>query len=130
MHAVQADFCEHPSVGPVLKRADVVLVNNEVFTARLNERLSWLFLDLPEGARVVSLKAFAANFTLSAYNRHSPLAIVRQGEERRYKPKSVSWKAEGGTYFIASIDRRKLVRFNVREEERARRAEADKAGGQ
>lgn len=30
MHVIKADFCEHPDVGPVMKRADVVLVNNEV----------------------------------------------------------------------------------------------------
>lgn len=30
MSTVEADFCEHPLVGEVLKRADVILVNNEV----------------------------------------------------------------------------------------------------
>jgi [histone H3]-lysine79 N-trimethyltransferase len=30
MKVVEADFCEHPLVGEVLKRADVILVNNEV----------------------------------------------------------------------------------------------------
>lgn len=31
MSVVEADFCEHPLVGEVLKRADVILVNNEVY---------------------------------------------------------------------------------------------------
>lgn len=31
MHTVEADFCEHPQVGEVLRRADVILVNNEVY---------------------------------------------------------------------------------------------------
>ena len=95
------------------------------FTAPLNERLSWLFLDLPSKAQIVSLKAFAAGFTLSQYNCGSPLAIIDQGKERRYKPKSVSWKAEGGSYFVAKVDRRPLERFLKREEERKREREAN-----
>mgnify|MGYP002717697457 CR=1 FL=1 len=30
MHVREANFCESPEVGEVLRRADVVLVNNEV----------------------------------------------------------------------------------------------------
>lgn len=35
MSVVEADFCEHPQVGEVLKRADVILVNNEVYVVSL-----------------------------------------------------------------------------------------------
>lgn len=73
------------------------------FTSSLNERLSLLFLDLPDSTRIVSLKAFASSFTLSAHNRHSPLAILRQGPELRYPRNSVSWKSEPGTYFIGKV---------------------------
>lgn len=97
------------------------------FTAPLNERLSWLFLDLPSTAQIASLKAFAAGFTLSQYNCGSPLAILDQGRERRYKAKSVSWKAEGGGYFVARVDRRPLERFLKQEEDRKRARE--EAGG-
>ncbi|ORY54593.1 histone methylation protein DOT1-domain-containing protein [Leucosporidium creatinivorum] len=131
MSTVEADFCEHPLVGEVLKRADVILVNNEVFTSSLNERLSLLFLDLPDSTRIVSLKAFASSFTLSAHNRHSPLAILRQGPELRYPRNSVSWKSEAGTYFIGKVDRGLLQKFDEREAKRAakraQREAADKA---
>lgn len=132
MKVVEADFCESPEVGQVLKRADVVLVNNEVcvlflvaflpagvgpdcipsrsFSSSLNERLSLLFLDLRSGTKIVSLKAFASSFTLSAHNRHSPLAILRQGPERHYSRKSVSWKDEGGTYFIGTVSSLRSIR--------------------
>lgn len=33
MHVREANFCESPEVGEVLRRADVVLVNNEVCVA-------------------------------------------------------------------------------------------------
>jgi H3 lysine-79-specific histone-lysine N-methyltransferase len=40
MATVEADFCESPQVGEVLKRADVILVNNEVFVFPLSTLLS------------------------------------------------------------------------------------------
>ncbi|KAK4052362.1 Nucleosomal histone H3-Lys79 methylase [Microbotryomycetes sp. JL201] len=121
MNVVEADFCEHPQAGEVLKRADVILVNNEVFTSSLNERLSLLFLDLRSGTKIVSLKAFASSFTLSAHNRHSPLAIIRQGPALTYPRNSVSWKSESGTYYIGHIDRSMLEKFDEQEQQRAGR---------
>lgn len=70
----------------------------------------------------MSLKAFASSFTLSAHNSSSPLAILDQGAQRHYNSKSVSWKGEGGTYFIGRIDRGLLERFIAREKRRAIRA--------
>ncbi|SCV71627.1 BQ2448_3215 [Microbotryum intermedium] len=125
MEVVEADFCEHPLVGQVLKRADVILVNNEVFSSLLNQRLSLLFLDLASGTRIVSLKAFANSFSLSAHNRHSPLAILDQGQPLTYGRQSVSWKEEGGKYFIGRIDREKVANFD--EKERRRREKREKA---
>ncbi|SGY62751.1 BQ5605_C007g04730 [Microbotryum silenes-dioicae] len=134
MEVIEADFCEHPLVGQVLKRADVILVNNEVltrsahlyrFSSLLNQRLSLLFLDLASGTRIVSLKAFAHSFNLSAHNRHSPLAILDQGQPLTYGRQSVSWKEEGGKYFIGRIDREKVARFD--EKERRRREKREKA---
>ncbi|KWU42969.1 histone-lysine N-methyltransferase, H3 lysine-79 specific, partial [Rhodotorula sp. JG-1b] len=112
MHVREANFCESPEVGEVLRRADVVLVNNEVFTSSLNERLSWLFLELPPSAKIVSLKPFLPpSFKLSSHNVHSPLAILSQYPPLRYTSNCVSWKPEGGTYFLARIDRGRVERF-------------------
>lgn len=41
MKSVEADFCEHPLVGEVLKRADVILVNNEVCVCSLSPCMSY-----------------------------------------------------------------------------------------
>ncbi|GAA6043304.1 hypothetical protein JCM8097_001174 [Rhodosporidiobolus ruineniae] len=121
MQVVEADFCEHPMVGEVMRRADVVLVNNEVFTSSLNERLSWLFLDLPNTAKIISLKPFLStksHHTITSHNVHSPFAILSQSPALRYKPGSVSWKMEGGTYFLSRVDRSRVERFLRKEGER------------
>lgn len=54
----EGDFRYHPEVGRRLAQADVVLVNNEVFPSSLNIELTHLFLDLKDGAIIVSLKPF------------------------------------------------------------------------
>ncbi|BGP50254.1 Nucleosomal histone H3-Lys79 methylase [Rhodotorula kratochvilovae] len=122
MKVVEADFTTCAEVGEVMRRADVVLVNNEVFTAKLNQSLSWLFLDLPPSARIVSLKPFVPDkFVLSSHNANSPLAILNQQPARRYRPGSVSWKMEGGSYYVARVDRGRVERFQEREREREER---------
>ncbi|GAA6007285.1 histone methyltransferase DOT1 [Rhodotorula paludigena] len=122
MRVVEADFCESSEVMSVLRRADVVLVNNEVFTATLNERLSWLFLELPATAKIVSLKPFMPDkFKLSSHNANSPAAILNQSLPQRYKAASVSWKMDGGTYYLTRIDRARVERFQLRERERDER---------
>lgn len=93
----------------------------------MNERLSWLFLELPPSAKIVSLKPFLApSFKLSSHNVHSPLAILAQYPPLRYTSNCVSWKPEGGTYFLARIDRGRVERFQDKERERERRREGEK----
>ncbi|BGP01971.1 Histone-lysine N-methyltransferase, H3 lysine-79 specific [Rhodotorula toruloides ATCC 204091] len=128
MKVVEADFCEYPEVMQVLRTASVVLVNNEVFTSTLNQRLSWLFLELPDTCKIVSLKPFLPpNFSLSAHNANSPLAIINQGPALHYGPGSVSWKEGGGSFFVSRVDRARVQRWLEREGKREREKERKRA---
>lgn len=129
MRTTLADFCDSPDVGQVLRRADVVLVNNEVFSSLLNDRLSLLFLELRSDTLIVSLKAFASSFTISAYNLNSPFAMIDQGSEYRYGKKSVSWKDEGGTYWIGKVDRTRVERWLAGEKKRELKRKAREEEG-
>lgn len=109
VEAWTGDFGEHPGVRDILKRADVVLVNNYAFLPKTNENLSLLFLDLPDGAQIVSLKPFVPpDFRLTQRTLSSPLAILRV-TERLYTSGCVSWADGGGKYYIQTVDR-SLVR--------------------
>ncbi|TKY88196.1 hypothetical protein EX895_002906 [Sporisorium graminicola] len=109
VEAWTGDFGEHTGVRDVLKRADVVLVNNYAFLPKTNENLSLLFLDLPDGAQIVSLKPFVPpDFRLTQRTLSSPLAILRV-TERAYTSGCVSWADGGGRYYIQTVDR-SLVR--------------------
>ena len=92
---LEGDFRDH-NLGTDLQRADVVVVNNYAFEPKLNDELSRLFLDLKEGATVVSLKPFVpSNWRLKEFNAESPVAILRV-EEREFRPGMVSWCVKGG----------------------------------
>ncbi|KAJ3288674.1 Nucleosomal histone H3-Lys79 methylase [Borealophlyctis nickersoniae] len=54
----QGDFLDDPEIHEVLKRADVIFVNNYAFDAELNQGILAKFLDLKESATVISLRSF------------------------------------------------------------------------
>jgi len=104
----RGDFMKNDNIRDVIKRADVVLVNNEVFTPELNNDLVNLFLDLKEGCKIVSLKSFVPQgHKIRSYNLNNPVNLL-DVERKSYSTKSVSWKDDGGDYFIATKDSRRL----------------------
>ena len=114
-HLEKGDFTVNAKILDVLKRADVILVNNQVFTPKLNDALTTLFLDLKEGARIVSLKSFVPNgHKISARNSDSVLNLLRV-EQKEYFSKCVSWTDQGGNYYISTKDSTAVARFHAQD---------------
>lgn len=110
-HLVRGDFLEEESIINVLKRADVVLINNQAFTPQLNDKLINHFLDMKEGCRIVSLKSFVpAGHKIQSRNLNSPINLLKV-QQKNYWSNSVSWTDVGGTYFIATKDSSRLKAF-------------------
>jgi H3 lysine-79-specific histone-lysine N-methyltransferase len=108
----RGDFMTNVNIREALKRADVVLVNNEVFTPELNNDLVNLFLDLKDGCKIVSLKSFVPhNHKITSYNLNNPVNLL-DVVEKTYSSKSVSWKGEGGQYFVATKDSKRLKPYS------------------
>ncbi|EEA28331.1 Nucleosomal histone H3-Lys79 methylase [Talaromyces marneffei ATCC 18224] len=108
---VQGDFLTEQSVIEVLKRADVVLINNQAFTPQLNNELINHFLDMKEGCKIVSLKSFVpAGHKITSRNLNSPINLL-DVRQLNYWSDSVSWTDVGGTYFIARKDSSRLKAF-------------------
>lgn len=101
IHLEEGDFTENPNIQKALQRADVVLVNNEVFSTALNQRLVDLFLDLKDGCQIISLQSFKADQTFSERNENSATRNLYV-EKKLYFPGDVSWKADGGSYFVTT----------------------------
>ncbi|KAI9768238.1 MAG: Nucleosomal histone H3-Lys79 methylase [Geoglossum simile] len=107
----RGDFQKNHNIAKVLKRADVVLVNNQAFTPELNNGLMDLFLDLREGCQIVSLKSFVPHdHKITSRNFNSPVHLLNV-ERKEYFSDSVSWTNAPGTYFVARKDSTKLKAF-------------------
>lgn len=108
---VRGDFLQEQSIIDVLKRADVVLINNQAFTPQLNNEIINHFLDMKEGCQIVSLKSFVpAGHKIQSRNLYSPINLLKV-KQLNYWSNSVSWTDVGGTYFIATKDSSRLKAF-------------------
>ena len=111
----EADFLASSSlVSAALREADVVLINNYVFSPETNESLSLMFLDLKDGAKVVSLKPFvhtSGETAITSRNVGSPANILVQSKPIRFDRGCVSWSAEGGIFYIAEVNRNRLKEY-------------------
>ncbi|KAK9458532.1 histone methylation protein DOT1-domain-containing protein [Lipomyces oligophaga] len=103
------DFTKNKKILAAMGKADVVLVNNYAFDAELNDNLVNMFLDLREGAKVVSLKTFApVGHKISAHNSEATINMLSGVQELEFFSNSVSWTNSPGKYYVATIDREKL----------------------
>ncbi|KIY47005.1 DOT1-domain-containing protein, partial [Fistulina hepatica ATCC 64428] len=100
------DMLTSARIDELLPEADVVLVDNKVFAETLNEALRPKFLDLKEGALVVSLKPFVSALNARVTERNvDDISTIFDVTEHRYGSGSVSWGPSGGTYYIHRVDR-------------------------
>ena len=108
---IRGDFTNNAEIAPVLKRADVVLVNNQAFTPALNDTLLSMFLDLKDGCQVVSLKPFVPEGHKISMRNIGSVANLFVQKRYEYFSESVSWTDQGGFFYIATKDRRPLDEF-------------------
>ena len=116
----EADFLESPQiVEPIHAKADVILVNNFVFSPVTNERLSLMFPALKEGAQIVSLRPFCERpgaAPISDRNENAIESILIQSKPIEFGRRHVSWTDEGGRYYIATVDRSRRKAFEEAKE--------------
>ena len=111
VNLLEGDFLEDARLPPIMQRVDVVLVNNVLFGSTLNENLTRLFLDLKDGARVVSLKSFVPEgWRLDERKRESILGML-EVEKKLFWGGCVSWTGTGGDYFVATKDTKRIERI-------------------
>ncbi|KAF7437292.1 Nucleosomal histone H3-Lys79 methylase [Pleurotus ostreatus] len=99
------DMLKSKKLVEYLPKADVVLVDNKVFDEALNEKLRPMFLDLKDGAIVVSLKPFSPVNARVTERNVDDMTGIFEVTERPYHSGSVSWGPSGGVYYIHRVDR-------------------------
>lgn len=111
---IEGDFLENSDINEIISRADVILINNQVFTPELNNNITMKFLDVKEGARIVSLKSFVPDGWIMKQRNLNDLRNKLQVVKKQYWSNSVSWTDEGGDYYIATVDSKRLQKFALR----------------
>ncbi|KAJ7898790.1 S-adenosyl-L-methionine-dependent methyltransferase [Mycena leptocephala] len=102
----EGNMLESPRVDDLIRKADVVLVNNKVFTPALNEQLRSKFLDLKEGAYIVSLAPFVQALNVRLTERNvSDSGQIFVASKHQYLSGDISWCSSGGPYYIHCVDR-------------------------
>jgi H3 lysine-79-specific histone-lysine N-methyltransferase len=108
----RGDFRESTATKEAMRRADVILVNNEVFGSDLNQNLIDMFLDLKDGCKIVSLKSFVpTGYKRTPRNTENPVNLL-DNERKEYSNNFVSWKDDRGSYYIATKDSARLGKFD------------------
>ncbi|KIX08262.1 uncharacterized protein Z518_02918 [Rhinocladiella mackenziei CBS 650.93] len=111
VHLIHGDFLKNEQVRQVLKKADVILVNNQAFTAELNDKLKYVFLDLKEGCQIVSLKPFRSPaHKIKDSNVNDPVNVLAVMEKDRWSG-MVSWTDDPGKWYHQRKDSRELEVF-------------------
>ena len=111
INLIHGDFLEKREIRDVLKRADVILINNQAFTAELNDKLKYVFLDLKEGCQIVSLKPFRSpTHQIKTSNSEDPINVLQVEEKQRFSG-MVSWADDQGKWYLSRKDSRELQAF-------------------
>jgi H3 lysine-79-specific histone-lysine N-methyltransferase len=112
VNLIRGDFTDNTEISAVLRRADIVLVNNQAFTPALNDKLRDMFLDLKNGCQVVSLKPFVPEGHKISMRNISDVGNLFVQKKYDYFSKCVSWTDQHGHYYIATKDPRPLEAFH------------------
>jgi H3 lysine-79-specific histone-lysine N-methyltransferase len=108
---IHGDFLEIPEVDTILKRADVVLINNQAFNPPLMDALKYKFLDLKNGCQIVCLKPFRdTHFKTREDNISDPQNKIDVTEYHRYGG-DVDWADAHGKWYIHRKDDKYIEEF-------------------
>ncbi|KAK7688168.1 hypothetical protein QCA50_008538 [Cerrena zonata] len=99
------DMLKSRRVDALLSKADVVLVNNKVFDEALNESIKGKFLDLKEGAFVVSLRPFSQPKSSLTSRNVDDISRIFQVREKKFPSGSVSWTGSSDFYYVHQVNR-------------------------
>ncbi|KAK6357098.1 Nucleosomal histone H3-Lys79 methylase [Orbilia javanica] len=101
-----ASFFNCDDIDAAMKRADVLLVNNFAFQAKTNDQLVLKFLDLKDGAKIISLKPFVeAGRVINERNCGDPLNNFRSETFEVFGGGNVSWTDSSLKWYLTTVDR-------------------------
>ncbi|CAF0773095.1 unnamed protein product [Didymodactylos carnosus] len=107
----RGDFLLHEKINDRIKEADVIFVNNFVFGANVDHELKLKFMNMKDGAKIVSSKEFCSiDFRLNDRTKNDIGAVMQVSKPDELYGK-VSWSDKSVHYFLHTIDHKKLAKY-------------------
>ncbi|SCV05661.1 LANO_0H12398g1_1 [Lachancea nothofagi CBS 11611] len=101
--SLRQSFVDNPAVQGLLPKCDVLLINNFIFDAKLNELVRKLIQPLKVGCKIISLKSLRpCGYTIDYDNADNILNRLKV-ERFDLMEDSVSWTHRGGEYYISTV---------------------------
>ncbi|THH17203.1 hypothetical protein EW146_g3567 [Bondarzewia mesenterica] len=132
---VEGNMLESERVSELMSKADVVLVNNKAFDEKrmlpyflsccvnsgnrvsshiVNEAIRPKFLDLKEGALVISLAHFVSPNARLTERNIDDISAIFDVSEHKYRKGYVSWHGDPGSYYVHRVDREGYAEIRAR----------------
>lgn len=100
---LRESFVGNARVIELLKKCDVLLINNFLFDSKLNAQVEKLLQNCKVGCKIITLKNLRRwGYTIDFFNVDNILSRMKI-EKYKFKQDSVSWTHNGGEYFISTI---------------------------
>ncbi|XP_074600536.1 DOT1 like histone lysine methyltransferase grappa isoform X2 [Brevipalpus obovatus] len=96
----------------LINNATFIFVNNFAFGPTVDHKLKTRFADIRDGVRILSSKSFCPlNFRITDRNLSDIGTIMHVREIQPHFKGSVSWTGKSVSYYLHTIDRRKLENY-------------------
>ncbi|UJR30981.1 hypothetical protein I4U23_018492 [Adineta vaga] len=110
-HLEQGDFLSHPKIDERIKEADLIFANNYVFGSTVNHELKVKFMNMKDGAKIVSSREFCSEtFRLNDRTKNDLGAVMHVTKPEEFSGK-VSWSDKSVQYYLHVIDHSKLAHY-------------------
>ncbi|KAJ3875348.1 histone methylation DOT1, partial [Lentinula edodes] len=103
MEVVCGDMLQSSQVVEWINKADLVLVNNRIFPAFLNEKIKNLIKSMKPGAILISLVSFqlcGVNRSGTARKGTEDVGAMFEVRQGRYSSDDISWSNKEGDYYV------------------------------
>ncbi|SCV03613.1 LAME_0H11826g1_1 [Lachancea meyersii CBS 8951] len=101
--SLRQSFIDNPAVQELLPQCDVLLINNFIFDAQLNEMVRKLIQPLKVGCKIITLKNLRPLGYTIDYDHTDNILNRLKVERFDLKEDSVSWTHRGGEYYISTV---------------------------
>ncbi|CCE62892.1 hypothetical protein TPHA_0D02550 [Tetrapisispora phaffii CBS 4417] len=102
-YSLRKSFIDNDEVSKLIKECDVLLINNFLFDAKINNAVTKILQSCKPGCKLISLKSLRpVSYTID-FNDTENILNRMKITKHNLKENSVSWTHSGGEYYISEV---------------------------